>query len=262
MTDFTIFVTMRILTLLYTAWAFFWFVSLFIILFPFFWIFLQKEEWKPKAHYLNRLWGKLYFPIIGIPINVKYETPIDINKTYVFCANHFSYLDIAVMGLVVENYYAFVGKAGLKKIPLFGYMFRKLHIQVDRNDKSSRSISLTRSLKALKNGRSIIIFPEGGIKTKHLPKMHLPFKDGGFAMAINQQIPIVPISFLNNFQVLEDGTYLLLRKPIEVIVHKPIETKGMTSEDIESLKKQFYEIVQGALDKAYQKQNVLQENTL
>ncbi|MEA5425723.1 lysophospholipid acyltransferase family protein [Arcicella lustrica] len=260
MADFTIFAFMRILRFLYTAWAIFWFVSLFLILFPFFWLFLQKETWKPKAHYLNRLWGKLYFPIIGMPINIKYEAEIDVNKTYVFCANHFSYLDIAVMGLVIKNYYAFVGKAGLKKVPLFGYMFRKLHIQVDRNDKHSRSVSLTRSLKALKNGRSIIIFPEGGIKAKHPPKLHLPLKDGGFVMAINQQIPIVPITFLNNFQILEDGEYLLKPKAVKVIVHKPIETKGMTSNDVEALKEKFKEVVQGTLDITHQTQSIFQES--
>lgn len=253
---------MRILRFLYTAWAIFWFISLFLLLFPFFWLFLQKESWKPKAHYLNRLWGKIYFPLIGIHINIKYEAEIDVNKTYVFCANHFSYLDIAVMGLVIRNYYAFVGKADLKKVPLFGYMFRKLHIQVDRNDRQSRSISLTRSIKALKNGRSIIIFPEGGIKTKQLPKLHLPLKDGGFVMAINQQIPIVPITFLNNFEVLADGEYVLHRKAIEVIVHEPIETIGMTGNDIEQLKDKFKNTVQSTLDFAHPQKSNLQESTL
>lgn len=260
MADFIIFAIMRILKILYTVWAVFWFVSLFLILFPFFWLFLQKEAWKPKAHYLNRLWGKIYFPIIGVPIRIKFEAPIDVNKTYVFCANHFSYIDIAVMGMVIQNYYAFVGKAALKKVPLFGYMFRKLHIQVDRNDKKSRTTSLTRSLRALKNGRSIIIFPEGGIKTKHPPQMHTPLKDGGFLMAISQQVPIVPITFLNNFHVLKDGEYLLSPTPIKVIVHRPIETIGMTTNDIETLKKQFIEVVQGTLNMAYHNHGNFQES--
>ena len=170
---------MRILTLLYTIWATFWFVFLFVLLFPLFWLFLQKPEWKPKAHYLNRLWGKLFFTMAGIPIKVQYDFEPDLKKTYVFCANHFSYVDIAAMGMIIKNYYAFVGKSSIKGVPLFGYMFSKLHIQVDRGDKNSRATSMTRSLKALQSGRSVMIFPEGGIWSKNIPKMHFPLKDGG-----------------------------------------------------------------------------------
>jgi 1-acyl-sn-glycerol-3-phosphate acyltransferase len=239
---------MRILNFFYTLWAAFWFVFLFMLLFPFFWLFLQKTEWKSKAHYLNRLWGKMFFPIAGIPIKVQYDFEPDVNKTYVFCANHFSYVDIAAMGMIIKNYFAFVGKASIKGVPLFGYMFTKLHIQVDRNDKNSRVTSMNRSLKALQGGRSVMIFPEGGIWSKNLPKMSLPLKDGGFAMAIKEQIPIVPISLLNNYKIIHDDKFAVYPQTIRAIVHKPIETVGMTNHNIEELKAKFYEIVQGALD--------------
>ncbi len=239
---------MRILIFFYTLWATFWFVFLFIILFPFFWFFLQKTEWKPIAHRLNRFWGKLFFPIAGIPIKIQYDFEPDVNKTYVFCANHFSYLDIASMGMIIKNYFAFVGKASLKGVPLFGYMFAKLHIQVDRGDKNSRATSMTRSIKALKSGRSIMIFPEGGIWSKEMPKMSLPLKDGGFAMAIQQQLPIVPISLLNNYKIMPDGHFAVYPQTIRAIVHQPIETIGMTNADVEDLKTRFYNVVQGALD--------------
>lgn len=239
---------MRILTFFYTLWAAFWFVFLFILLFPFFWLFLQKTEWKPKAHYLNRLWAKMFFAIAGIPIKVQYEFEPDVNKTYVFCANHFSYVDIAAMGIIIKNYFAFVGKASIKGVPLFGYIFTKLHIQVDRNDKNSRATSMNRSLKALQSGRSVMIFPEGGIWSKNLPKMSLPLKDGGFAMAIKQQIPIVPISLLNNYKIIHDDEFAVYPQTIRAIVHQPIETVGMTNANIEALKTKFYEIVQGSLD--------------
>jgi 1-acyl-sn-glycerol-3-phosphate acyltransferase len=240
---------MRIFIILYTIWAAFWFVLLFLLLFPFFWIFLQKESWKPQAHYLNRLWGKILFFIIGMPVKVQYEAQPDRNKAYVFCANHFSYFDIAVMGMIIRNYYAFVGKASLKNVPLFGYMFRKLHIMVDRSDPNSRSNSLSRSIKALQNGRSIMIFPEGGIKSKNIPQMHLPLKDGAFIMAIQQQVPLVPITFLNNYKIQHDDELLIHQGTVRAIIHKPIETTGMTQDDVENLKKQFVGIVQGALDK-------------
>lgn len=239
---------MRILTFFYTLWVVFWFVFLFMLLFPFFWLFLQKPAWKPKAHSLNRWWSKIFFSIVGIPIKVQYEFEPDVNKTYVFCANHFSYVDIAVMGIIIKNYFAFVGKASIKRVPLFGYMFAKLHIPVDRDDKNSKFTSMKRSLQALKSGRSIMIFPEGGIWSENLPKMSLPLKNGGFAMAIKQQIPIVPISLLNNYKIIREDEFAVYPQTIRAIVHQPIETVGMTNDNIEELKMKFYEVVQAALD--------------
>jgi 1-acyl-sn-glycerol-3-phosphate acyltransferase len=142
---------------------------------------LQKEQWKPVAHYCNRIRGRIFFFMIGQPVNVTYETELDPKRAYVFCANHFSYLDIAMMGVVIKNYFAFMGKSSVKKVPLFGYMFTKLHIQVDRTIKNSRIKALTRSIKALKSGRSIMIFPEGGIFSTNFPEMIQPFKDGAFS---------------------------------------------------------------------------------
>lgn len=190
----------------------------------------------------------MFFPLAGIPIKVQYDFEPDLDKTYVFCANHFSYMDIAAMGMIIKNYYAFVGKASLRGVPLFGYMFAKLHIQVDRNDKNSRVTSMTRSIKALQSGRSVMIFPEGGIWAKEMPKMSLPLKDGGFAMAIQQQIPVVPISLLNNYKIMPDGKFGIHPQAIRAIVHQPIETVGMTIDDVEDLKMKFYNVVQKALD--------------
>jgi 1-acyl-sn-glycerol-3-phosphate acyltransferase len=243
---------------LYSLYAAFWFVLIFLLLFPFFWLFLQREAWKPRAHYLNRLWGKLFFPMIGMPIEVHYEVEPDPKRAYVFCANHFSYLDIAAMGLILENYYAFVGKSALKKAPLFGYMFAKLHIQVDRADSASRAKSLQRSIKALQSGRSIVIFPEGGIKSQCPPQLHRPFKDGAFRMAIGQQVPVVPISLLNNHKRLPDKKKMRLHPGrIRAIVHAPIETTGMTLADVDALREQTFAVIDHALH-AYASQPVPQ----
>ncbi len=239
---------MRIFIILYTIWAAFCFVLLFLLLFPLFWIFLQKESWKPNAHYLNRVWAKILFFLVCIPVRVKYEFKPESQKAYVFCANHFSYLDIAVMGLIIRNYFAFVGKASLKNVPLFGYLFKKLHIMVDRSDPNSRAKSLSRSIRALQSGRSIMIFPEGGIQSNNIPQMHLPLKDGAFVMAIQQQVPLVPITFLNNYKIQHDDELLIYPQAIRAIIHKPIYTTGMTQADVGSLKNRFVEIVQESLN--------------
>lgn len=237
---------MKIFFWIYTGWCIFWFLLIFLLLFPIVFIALQREDWKPIAHYCNRIWGNIFFFLIGMPIKVTYEAKLDNKKAYVFCANHFSYLDIAMMGVVIKNFFAFMGKSSAKNIPLFGYMFAKLHIQVDRDHKGSRIKALTRSIKALKSGRSIMIFPEGGIHSKNIPDMVQPFKDGAFSMAIENQVPIVPISLLDNYKVMPNT--LISWHRLRVIVHAPIETIGKTKADIEALKNQVYETIQLTLN--------------
>jgi 1-acyl-sn-glycerol-3-phosphate acyltransferase len=238
---------MLLLKRIYSIWCCCWFVGLFLLLFPFFFIFLQKEAWKPYAHYLNRLWAKLYFPLCAIPVKVQYASPLDLNQPYLFCANHTSYLDIAVMGLVVPQYFAFIGKSSLKKIPLFGYMFRKLHIDVDRGSWVKSHQTFRRALDTLSQGRSLVVFPEGGIVTKAPPAL-TPFKDGPFRMAIEQQVPIVPITFPYNWIVLSDDNRLLFtRHLVKVVVHSPIPTQGLTLADVSQLKQQTYLVIENEL---------------
>jgi 1-acyl-sn-glycerol-3-phosphate acyltransferase len=233
---------------LYTGWVAVWFTIIFLLLFPFYWLALQKLQWKPYAHQLNRIWAKSLFVIIGIKLDIRYDFKPEENGTYVFVTNHFSYFDIACLGTFINNYFAFVGKSSVKNIPLIGYMFRKLHIQVDRSEKESRAISMVRSIKALESGRSMMMFAEGGIITQNPPQMAYPFKDGAFIMAIQMQKPIVPISLLNNHQIIWHDDLLLTRLPVKAVIHQPIETIGLKMEDLENLKEKVWNIIQNELN--------------
>lgn len=234
--------------LLYTVWCIFWLILIFIILYPFTFIFLQKRKWYLYAHYINRLWGKIFFFLIGIKLDIEYRYRPAPNKTYVFAANHFSYLDIAVMGVILNNYFAFIGKHDVKNMPLFGYMFRKLHIQVNRENAKSRFSSLNKGLKTLSEGRSIMIFPEGGIKTKNPPQMHPSLADGAFRMAIEKQVPLVPITLATNYKILPDKRPLRLYcLPMRAIVHQPISILGLTTQDIDMVKQKWFDTITNEL---------------
>jgi 1-acyl-sn-glycerol-3-phosphate acyltransferase len=130
---------------------------------------------------------------------------------------------------------------------LFGYMYRKLHITVDRSRLKSRGNTLLQSLKAIDDGKSLIIFPEGGIVTRKPPQM-APFKDGAFRTAIEKQIPIVPVSIPHNWIILPDQSPLRLHGgTIRVIFHQPIETTGYGLDQIKQLKKQVYDAIDSEL---------------
>jgi len=234
--------------LVYTVWCIFWLGLIFLLLFPFMAICLQRKAWYPYAHWLNRLWGKVFFVLIGVRIEIEYHYRPNPEQVYVFCANHFSYLDIAVMGLIIENYFAFVGKQDVKDIPLLGYMFRKLHIQVNRENSQSRAGSFGRAIKTLAQGRSIMIFPEGGIRTKKPPEMH-HFLDGAFKMAIQQQVPVVPITLLNNYKILPDQKATRFhRQALRVVVHAPLSIIGLDQDSTATLKDACFRVIDETLN--------------
>lgn len=142
-----------------------------------------------------------------------------------------------------------MGKHSLGKIPLFGYMYRNIHITLDRNRLKSMYNALERGGRELDAGHNLAIFPEGGIMSKNPPQM-AKFRDGAFRLAIEKQVPIVPVTIPYNWILLpDDGKLLLNRCKNMIIFHDPVETKGMTMDDLDSLKQHVYDIIDKELKK-------------
>jgi 1-acyl-sn-glycerol-3-phosphate acyltransferase len=232
----------------YTTYAFIAFIIIFLLVFPLFLIPIAFPTLYKLTGIINRLWAYLYFPLIALPWSVEYRQKLDPKKTYIFCPNHFSYLDIAIMGLNKHNT-IFVGKSQMESIPFFGFMYRHLHITVDRDKLSSKYSTYTRSLTALDEGKSLVIFPEGGIVTHRPPTMGR-FKDGAFRCAIEKQIELVPVTIPFNWIILPDSKYLLLTwKPMKLIFHEPINPTAYALSDLDAFKEKVYGIIDDELKK-------------
>lgn len=239
--------------LLYTGYGLIIFILLFVFLFPFLLIpILFKSQFR-LIGIINRWWARLLFALIGIPFRVEMQFDLDKKKQYIFCPNHSSYLDIPTLGLNPINA-IFVGKNDMEKIPLFGFMYRKLHITVDRAKLMSRYTTLLQSREALDIGKSLVIFPEGGIISKNLPDM-ASFKDGAFRLAIEKQIPIVPVTIPYNWIILPDLDFILLWHPLKVIFHPPVETSGMTLDELDQLKKKVFGLMDETLKRHNENEN-------
>jgi 1-acyl-sn-glycerol-3-phosphate acyltransferase len=236
---------MKAFRVLHTAYGFVVFSLLFLIFLP----FLMLPIIFPKQFHLvgifNRWWARLMFIFCFLPFRSECRSPLDPNQRYIFCPNHFSYLDIPTMGLNPVNT-IFVGKNDMEKIPLFGFMYRKLHITVNRKSLKSRSNTLVASMQAVDEGKSLVIYPEGGMVTKDPPQMGA-FKDGAFRTAIEKQIPIVPVTIPYNWIILPDPELLLYARKVIVIFHEPIETVGLTLADISTLKQKVYDVIEKEL---------------
>jgi 1-acyl-sn-glycerol-3-phosphate acyltransferase len=154
-------------------------------------------------------------------------------------------MDIATLALNKHNT-VFVGKNDMENIPVFGFMYSKLHITVDRAKLKSRYITLVKSLKALDQGKSLVIFPEGGIVTKYPPAMG-EFKDGAFRAAIEKQIAVVPVTIPFNWIILPGSEFLLSWKPMKVIFHEPIDPSVYTLKELDMLKSKVKNTIENEL---------------
>jgi 1-acyl-sn-glycerol-3-phosphate acyltransferase len=238
----------KYLAVVYTLWVLFWLIGFYLILFPFQFVCLQFGSGKKLAHKINVLWAHLVFIFGFLPIDIEYDYRPNPKDTYVFVSNHFSYWDVATAYLIIPNFFAFVGKMSVKNVPLIGYMFVKLHIMVDRAAKESRAISMLRSMKALQSGRSMMLFAEGGILTENPPQLFPSFKDGAFLMALQNQVPIVPITLHNNYKFIWHDIPLFYPTRLKVKVHKPISTVGLDETAMESLKAEVRTVLQTELN--------------
>jgi 1-acyl-sn-glycerol-3-phosphate acyltransferase len=187
----------------------------------------------------------------GIFPEVLRTSPLMNGKPYVICPNHCSYLDIVTTYIAIPDYFHFMGKAELKNIPLFGHFFKEMNIPVDRASIMSSHRAFKRAKNDIDKGISVAIFPEAMIPDS-APKLN-SFKNGAFKLAIEKQIPIIPIVYLDNWKRMPDG---ILRRMYaggpgrsRMIVHEPVETVGMTEIDLSVLKNKVYRIIDDTLKK-------------
>jgi 1-acyl-sn-glycerol-3-phosphate acyltransferase len=228
----------------YTYYAGITFLITFFVIFPFFVCCIWVPGWKKWGRKINQGWAKTYFKLIGMPLQLELQATIEKGKPYIFLANHFSYLDIPMMGLVPGDVF-FVGKASIRKVPFFGYYFKHLHIAVDRGKIKSRAETIRRAAEALDQGSGLVLFPEGGIYTQDPPAM-VPFKNGAFRLALDKQIPIIPVTLSYNHLILADQKELLLkRRPAKVVFHKELYPADFDSD--EALKKHCFDVIQAQL---------------
>lgn len=235
---------------LYSIWAIF---SIAIFFFIFIWPLLICVPFR-KLHWLalkiNYLWGWGFFRLAFLPVKQIWHFKPEKNQKYILCANHFSYLDIPALGLFPHPF-KFVGKSQLGKIPLFGYMYNTIHITVNRSSYKSRAQSLVKARNELRNGFSIGFFPEGGIRITEFPNM-VDFKDGAFRLAAESNVPIVPVTFPDNYHILRDDELLSIkRKTCRIVYHAPIAPYGTSDEEIKKLKEEVFRVIQTELNQSF-----------
>jgi len=154
-------------------------------------------------------------------------------------------MDIPCIYVVFKQYFLIAGKKEIERWPLFNIFYTSgMNILVDRKNKSGSILSLKRMMQEIDNGHPIALFPEGTI-SPNAPQL-IEFKPGAFSLAVNKQIPIIPVTFVNNWKRLQRKNFWLGKAGpgfADVVVHQPVFTNNLAKEDVKKLLKQVQQTI-------------------
>lgn len=179
-------------------------------------------------------WGvQLGLGLAGIRYRVIGGERLIRDRAAVYFANHQSNVDPPVCFRVLHPRIKVMYKAEMSKLPLLGRAFRLGgFVPVDRKNREHARIAVEEGARKLGAGESFLIFPEG---TRSRTGALLPFKKGGFVMAIKAQVPVVPVAVTGGHGAMRKGTAIIRPAKITVKVGSPIETADMTLNDRDAL---------------------------
>lgn len=191
---------------------------------------------------LARLWSRLVTSFAGVKIVVENRATLVPEQPYVFMANHASSLDIWAVFVAIPRRLRLIAKKQLARIPLFGWaMWAGRFIFIDRGNGVAARRSIAEAGTRIHDGDSVLIFPEG---TRTRDGSLLPFKKGGFHLAIKAGVPIVPVALCGTRALMPRGSLLLHAGAIKVIIGQPIPTQGLSEEDRVNLPERIRGIVE------------------
>lgn len=221
-----------------------------ILFYPLFLIFLSNETLKPFTFKLNIFWSRLMRMLCFYGVEVEGKSLL--HKTpFILCANHTSYLDIFLMYSVFPDHkFLFMGKSEILSYPLIKTFFKRLNIPVYRNNRIKAAKSFIQARREMKNGWSIVIFPEGGIP-EETPYV-IPFKDGAFQLAKAAGVGIQAITFIDNYYLFSDPENIFdgaMPGLARIKVHPFISKEEVEKKSVKELNEITYQFISSSLPK-------------
>ena len=216
---------------------------------PLLMIFVRGESKYKTAFLLKKIWAKVICVLVLVRVKVIGRENFPTDSTYIVCPNHSSYLDIILMYQIIPNEFAFLGKAEVLRWPIINLFFKRgIDIPVYRYSIKRAKECIDLSEIALSKGRSVAIFPEGGmVRSKKLRR----FKNGAFSLSVHTNKPIIPITFKNNYDLFTDHSdFLGICRPgiANVTIHKPLDPNSFPEKDLISLRNHTYNVIKKELN--------------
>ncbi len=214
---------------------------------------------KAKKLFFNGLevWSAGWMLLSGIHYDlVNRSKNYQKNVAYVMVCNHFSFLDMMIGGITSYPNVRVLAKSEIKKVPFFNKFFGMVSVFVDRKSKESREQSRLALAECIRQNNSIWIFPEGTRNRTDKPLKE--FYDGAFKIAIEQQVPVLPLVTTNSRFINRMGTPILFPGKFEIHFLEPVSTEGMTEQDIPALRDKVYHMMESCIlthDRWFQKKS-------
>lgn len=184
-------------------------------------------------HLVARLWANSILWVSRVKVTVTGTEKLDPNQSYIYMPNHQSNADIPLLLGRLPVQFRWLAKAELFKIPIFGRAMQGVgYISIDRSNRKAAFASLERAARTIRNGTSVLIFPEG---TRSRDGRILPFKKGGFVLSVDSGMPIVPIVIKGTREVIPKGRLMIRSAPVTMEILDPVETAGYTRKTKDAL---------------------------
>lgn len=197
-------------------------------------------------HLVARAWARTILFVAAIDVQVRGLEQLDMRQSYIFMPNHQSNFDIPVLLAHLPFQFRWLAKAELFKIPIFGYAMRRAgYIPIDRSRRAAAFRSLANAAAAIRSGRSVIIFPEG---TRSRDRQIRPFKKGGFVMAVDAGVPIVPIVLHGTWAIMSTRGLLIRPGNVELEIHPPVAAAEYTRKTKDQLMARVYDVIHKAFE--------------
>lgn len=197
------------------------------------------------AHRVARFWGKTLLAVSFIRVRAEGLERLDPDGSYVFVANHASYMDIPALLSVLPQQYRFFAKSGLYRIPFLGWHLRWAgHLPVDRSNARNSLKSMSAGAQAIRDRHiSVLLFPEGGRSPKGLRE----FREGAAYIAIKAAAPVVPVAIVGMGELLPTNSIHIRGGRVVVRVGEPIPTACLRSTDRAELTERLYREIEALL---------------
>ena len=218
-------------------------ITMLIVFIPIWIISLTPDPFRSKAlHLVFRGWMGVFMPLAFCPVFRKGKKNFKKGEQYVVVINHNSLADIPVSSPWIPGPNKTLAKVEMSKIPLFGVIYKCGSILVDRKSESSRRESFSKMQETLNMGIHLCLYPEGTRNKTSQPMQ--PFFDGAFVTAIKAQKPIIPGVIFNTAKILPHNKKIWAwPMPIRIHFLEPIQTKGLTLDDVAYLKGSVHSIM-------------------
>jgi 1-acyl-sn-glycerol-3-phosphate acyltransferase len=225
--------TKNILGRILATWALLVFVPTMLVAFIFIWAVGIWKEPKRTMHFqsVSKVWMRLFFVLTSVRLSVKGKNNFIKGQSYIVVCNHNSFMDVPLTTPFIPGANKTIAKIEMAKIPVFGLIYKRGSVLVDRKNEESRKNSLIKMKEVLQTGMHMCIYPEGTRNRTNEPLQ--PFHSGAFRLAIDTGKPIMPAVIFNTAKVLPvTKTFFFWPAKIKMHFLEAVQVDNLTTDQL------------------------------